>query len=117
MQPHGTCQRDPRSDPALAPALRGSPRHNLLHSRDAAKRTTLLGSRIDGGQAHVGEDRAMTIFQLCFSPLCFVIATVMVRRILNGRYTLWKGLLWSLLWCLGGLLILLPELTTWAAQL
>ena len=59
----------------------------------------------------------MTIFQLCFSPLCFVIATVMVRRILNGRYTLWKGILWSLLWCLGGLLILLPELTTWAAQL
>ena len=58
----------------------------------------------------------MTCFQLCFAPLCFLIAGTVVLRAARRLASFWRGVLWGSVWALGGILILWPDVTTDAAS-
>lgn len=57
----------------------------------------------------------MTLFQWCFAPLCFLLAMILVFRTARRTGAAWRALLWALVWLVGGVIILWPDLTTLAA--
>ena len=58
----------------------------------------------------------MTVFQLCFAPLCFLLAAMLLLRPAMRFALSWKNVLWAFLWLFGGIMIVWPNATAYAAS-
>lgn len=57
----------------------------------------------------------MTLFQWVFAPILLVSSLVTLVLTLRGRVRRRVGLLWSFIWCLSAVVVLVPSLTARAA--
>ena len=58
----------------------------------------------------------MTLFQLCCAPLCFLLTAIHIYHTTWRKISFWKSVFWGSVWALGGVIILWPDVTTYAAS-